>query len=152
MRNIRAASVSYCRIAEHIKSSVTISCLRKNSLRRQFLGVALDLTTELRNWKRVLHRPNLPIPESVRMKWLREFYKELLLRRTKVDLIDQLGLKPSIIDTKTLTFSDFEKGVEMVANWMRATRNMDRGATRCLGRNGYTFSTTNKLTVDRNPW
>lgn len=74
----------------------------------QFLGVAPDLTAELRNWKRVLQRPNLPIPESIRMKWLREFYKKLLLRRTKVDLIDQLGLKPSIIDIKTLTFSDFE--------------------------------------------
>jgi hypothetical protein len=42
------------------------------------------------------------------MKWLRELYKELMLRRTKVDLIDQLGLKPSIIDIKALTFSDFE--------------------------------------------
>ena len=74
----------------------------------QFLGVAPNLTTELRNWKRVLHKPHIPIPDTIRMKWLRELYKELMLRRTKVDLIDQLGLKPSIIDIKALTFSDFE--------------------------------------------
>ena len=74
----------------------------------QFLGQAPDLSGDYRNWKLAIQNPSVPIPESVRLHWLRQFFNNLILRRTKESVVEQIGLRPSRVEIKTLTFSDFE--------------------------------------------
>lgn len=116
-QNIEGASESQilkmsCQLRAERKISVSGTPFGTESIKDLYnLAQFLDLPPFANNkyaWNTLIEKPQLPLTEHIRSKWLFSLFHNIFLRRTKAMVRDQLGMKIGYTLIRTLQFSSFE--------------------------------------------
>eukprot|EP01031_Cornospumella_fuschlensis_P031875 gene31875-38540_t len=119
-QNLEGSSESHalqisCKLHTRCRICVSGTPIGHNSLSdlsslMQFLRIQPFVAT--RNaWTTILTNPRPSIVASVRLQWITDMFKQIMLRRTKESVLSQIGLPPRVSTTRYLVFSQFEQAL-----------------------------------------
>eukprot|EP01031_Cornospumella_fuschlensis_P031877 gene31877-38542_t len=119
-QNLEGSSESHalqisCKLHTRCRICVSGTPIGHNSLSdlsslMQFLRIHPFVATR-KAWTTILTNPRPSIAASVRLQWITDMFKQIMLRRTKESVLSQLGLPPRVSTTRYLVFSQFEQAL-----------------------------------------